>query len=78
MAPLGRVMRRLTSKPCLDKILAEADSTCPVPAEAPQVNLPRVDTHLNMHQFNGFFEDGATVIDGLRGEFRLNLLYFGC
>lgn len=68
MASIGRMMRRLASRPRLDAILAEADSSPPIPAEAPQVNLPRVDTQLNMHQFNGFFEDGPTAADGLRGK----------
>lgn len=65
MAGLGRVMRRFTSHPRLNSI---TDSNFTISAEAPQVNLPHVDTQLNMHQFNGFFEDGSTAADGLRGR----------
>lgn len=79
MASFRRVTRRLGSGERLDEILAEADSTAPAPAEAPQVNLPRVDTQLNMHQFNGFFEDGTPAADGLRGEFHLMFtIYTSC
>ncbi|KAJ5818781.1 hypothetical protein N7474_004372 [Penicillium riverlandense] len=55
--------QRLASRPRLD-ILADPSL---VAAEPPQVNLPHVDTQLNMHQYNGFFEDGAPAADGLRG-----------
>ncbi|KAJ5675086.1 uncharacterized protein N7477_005020 [Penicillium maclennaniae] len=65
MASLGRAMRRLTSHPRLDSI---TDLFSIISAEAPQVNLSHVDTQLNMHQFNGFFEDGSTAADGLRGQ----------
>lgn len=67
MASLGRAMRRLASRPRLDVFFTEADSILPIPTEAPQVNLPHVDTQLDMHQFNGYFEDGSTAADGLRG-----------
>ncbi|KAJ5547210.1 hypothetical protein N7494_004795 [Penicillium frequentans] len=60
MAHLGRVMRRLESFRKLDTIHTDSSSTT---TEAPQVNLPHVDTQLNMHQCNGFFEDEAG--DGL-------------
>lgn len=65
MASLGRAMRRFTSRSRLDSI---TDSVSLISADAPQVNLPHVDTQLNMHQFNGFFEDGSTAADGLRGR----------
>lgn len=28
----------------------------PLPSDAPRVGLPRVETRLNMHQYNGLFE----------------------
>lgn len=70
MASFGRAMRRLTSRPRLDVFddSDETDSIAPIPAEVPQVRLPHVDTQLNMHQFNVFFEDGATANDGNRGK----------
>ncbi|KAJ5936247.1 hypothetical protein N7454_005545 [Penicillium verhagenii] len=62
MAHLGRVLRRLESFRKLDNIHTDDSSTT---TEAPQVNLPHVDTQLNMHQCNGFFEDESG--DGLMG-----------
>ncbi|KAJ5660417.1 hypothetical protein N7507_006868 [Penicillium longicatenatum] len=56
MAHLGRVMRRLESFRKLDTIHTDSSSTT---TEAPRVNLPHVDTQLNMHQCNDFFEDEA-------------------
>lgn len=43
--------------------------------EAPQINLPHVDTQLNMHQFNGFFDDGNTT-DSQAGM-RSHLVFLG-
>ncbi|KAJ5765713.1 hypothetical protein N7520_005272 [Penicillium odoratum] len=60
MAHLGRVMRRLESFRKLDTMHTDSSSTT---TEAPQVNLPHVDTQLNMH-LNGFFEDS---VDGVMG-----------
>lgn len=65
MGSLGRAMRRFASRPRLNSL---ADSVSLISTEPPQVNLPHVDTQLNMHQFNGFFEDGSTSADGLRGR----------
>ncbi|KAJ5097728.1 hypothetical protein N7456_008449 [Penicillium angulare] len=63
MAHLGRVMRRLDSFRKLDVI--DTDSSSSMTAEAPQVNLPHVDTHLNMHQITGFYDEetGADGVD---------------
>ncbi|KAJ5290985.1 hypothetical protein N7478_000236 [Penicillium angulare] len=61
MAHLGRVMRRLDSFRKLDVI--DTDSSSSMTAEAPQVNLPHVDTHLNMHQITGFYDE--TGVDGV-------------
>lgn len=65
MAHLGRVMRRLESFRKLDTIHTDSSSTT---TEAPQVNLPHVDTQLDMHQCNGFFEDEAGDGLGLRAD----------
>ncbi|KAJ5708495.1 hypothetical protein N7488_008296 [Penicillium malachiteum] len=57
MAHLGRVMRRLDafhSPRKLDLIRADSSSFT---TEAPQVNLPPVDTQLNMHQFTSLFDN---------------------
>lgn len=72
MASLGRAMRRFTSRSRLNSI---TDSVSLISADAPQVNLPHVDTQLNMHQFNGFFEDGSTAADGLRGRSPMFVTY---
>ncbi|KAJ5698634.1 hypothetical protein N7462_000639 [Penicillium macrosclerotiorum] len=67
MASLGRAMRRLGSSWKLSSTgTASTDSLSLISTEAPQVNLPHVDTQLNMHQYNGFFEDGSSAADGLR------------
>ncbi|KAJ5591885.1 uncharacterized protein N7459_002254 [Penicillium hispanicum] len=65
MAPRG-VMRRFGSKAKLH--FTRADSIPVILAEPPQVNLPHVDTQLNMHQFNGYFEDGSMPAEGLTGR----------
>ncbi|KAJ5899958.1 hypothetical protein N7495_004702 [Penicillium taxi] len=63
MAQLSRVLKILASIKDINATCNLADVS-PVSTEAPQVLLGHVDTQLNMHQFNGFFEDGATL-DGL-------------
>lgn len=59
MAPLGGVYHRLgllrLAKSALKYRAIHADSS--VTAEAPTLNLPHVDTQLNMHQFTTFFDD---------------------
>ena len=65
MAALGGAVRRLGSKARLH--LTHTDSIPVIITEPPQVNLPHVDTQLNMHQFNGHFEDGTVAADGLTG-----------
>jgi len=52
MGGFKRVMKRLG--PSKNPISIAADP--PIRAEAPQVNLPHVDTLLNMHQHTGFDE----------------------
>jgi hypothetical protein len=52
MGGFKRAMKRLN--PSKNPISIAADP--PIRAEAPQVNLPHVDTQLNMHQHNGFDE----------------------
>lgn len=49
------VMKRLSPSKNLIPIAADP----PIRAEAPQVNLPHVDTQLNMHQHNGFLDEPA-------------------
>ncbi|KAJ6015330.1 hypothetical protein N7540_009921 [Penicillium herquei] len=58
MAHLGRVMRRLDAFHSPRKLdLIRADSSSSLTTEAPQVNLPPVDTQLNMHQFTSLFDN---------------------
>ncbi|KAJ5622471.1 hypothetical protein N7528_005703 [Penicillium herquei] len=58
MAHLGRVMRRLDAFHSPRKLdLIRADSSSSFTTEAPQVNLPPVDTQLNMHQFTSLFDN---------------------
>ncbi|KAJ5210024.1 hypothetical protein N7491_009837 [Penicillium cf. griseofulvum] len=52
MGGFKRVMKRLSPSKNLIPIAADP----PIRAEAPKVNLPHVDTQLNMHQNNGFLE----------------------
>ncbi|KGO78304.1 hypothetical protein PITC_059170 [Penicillium italicum] len=63
MGGFKRVMKRLS--PSKNPIPIAADP--PIRAEAPQVNLPHVDTQLNMHQHNGFLDDLAT--EGQNGNY---------
>ncbi|KAJ5153804.1 uncharacterized protein N7500_009243 [Penicillium coprophilum] len=60
MGGFKRVMKRLS--PSKNPIPIAADP--PIRAEAPQVNLPHVDTQLNMHQNNGFLDESAEGQNG--------------
>jgi hypothetical protein len=55
MGGFKRAMMRFNSS----KNLAPVDADPPIHADAPQVNIPHVDTQLNMH--NGFFDDESLV-----------------
>lgn len=69
MASLKRVMQRLSSTTSLSLINTDLVSLISaVSPQAPLLNLPHVDTQLNMHQINGLFEDGTPAADGLRGR----------
>ncbi|KAJ6128048.1 hypothetical protein N7471_009265 [Penicillium samsonianum] len=57
------VMKRLSPSKNLIPIAADP----PIRAEAPQVNLPHVDTQLNMHQHNGFLDELAP--EGQNGDY---------
>ncbi|KAJ5085296.1 hypothetical protein N7532_010067 [Penicillium argentinense] len=74
MASLRRAIRRFGSVNALQPISADVAPSPTVPAEAPRLNLPHVETQLNMHQFNGLFEDGTPAADGLRGRFRIHAI----
>jgi hypothetical protein len=56
MGSFTRVMKRLG--PSKNPISIAADP--PIRAEAPQVNLPHVDTQLNMHQHTGLLDEAAS------------------
>lgn len=69
MVSSKRGMRHLGSTIDLGSSETNAVYSTPLaPSEPPQVNLPHVDTQLNMHQLNGLFEDGSPAADGLRGR----------
>ncbi|CAG8909866.1 unnamed protein product [Penicillium egyptiacum] len=63
MGGFKRVMKRLSPSKSLIPIAADPH----IRAEAPQVNLPHVDTQLNMHQHNGFRDESAT--EGQHGDY---------
>ncbi|KAJ5520883.1 hypothetical protein N7463_001336 [Penicillium fimorum] len=60
MGGFKRAMKRLSPSKNLIPIAADP----PIRAEAPQVNLPHVDTQLNMHQNNGFLAGPAEGQNG--------------
>ncbi|KAG0154543.1 hypothetical protein PDIDSM_111 [Penicillium digitatum] len=64
MGGFKRVMKRLS--PSKNPMPIAADP--PICAEAPQVNLPHVDTQLNMHQHNGFL-DNESATEGQYGNY---------
>lgn len=83
MAMFGRAVGRLNSwgrlSPTADSFSPDAPTVnhapnAPTPPDPqalsipPQVNLPHVDTQLNMHQIDGFFEDGSPVSDANNGR----------
>lgn len=74
MASLKRAMKRLSSIANLNSINTDVQFLpSPASTQPPQVNLPHVDTQLNMHQFNGLFEDGSPAADGLRGQSTMSM-----
>ncbi|KAJ5999970.1 hypothetical protein N7481_000379 [Penicillium waksmanii] len=74
MASLKRAMKRLGSMANLNSINTDVQHLpSPASTQPPQVNLPHVDTQLNMHQVNGLFEDGSPAADGLRGRFTMSM-----
>ncbi|KAJ5971340.1 uncharacterized protein N7479_001258 [Penicillium vulpinum] len=64
MGGFKRVMKRLSPSKNLIPIAADP----PIRAGAPQVNLPHVDTQLNMHQHNGFPENESAT-EGQNGDY---------
>ncbi|KAJ5781144.1 hypothetical protein N7457_006304 [Penicillium paradoxum] len=64
MGGFKRVMMRLSPSKSLIPIAADP----PIRAEAPQVNLPHVDTQLNMHQHAGLRDD-ESVSEGQNGNY---------
>lgn len=74
MASLKRAMKRLGSMANLNSIDTDVQPLLsPASTQPPQVNLPHVDTQLNMHQVNGLFEDGSPAADGLRGRSTMSM-----
>ncbi|KAI1830583.1 hypothetical protein DTO006G1_5424 [Penicillium roqueforti] len=68
MGGFKRVMKRLSPSKNLMPIAADP----PIRAEAPQVNLPHVDTQLNMHQHNGLLDDEPAT-EGQNGDYNQSL-----
>ncbi|KAJ5183754.1 hypothetical protein N7492_001370 [Penicillium capsulatum] len=53
----------LRSPTTLPFLSSNADLPTPADPEPPQVNLPHVDTQLNMHQFTSFLDDSGATDD---------------
>lgn len=51
---MGRFGRKKKDKPVTP--ITDLKLPLPPPSDAPRVLLPRVETQLNMHQYNGLFE----------------------
>jgi hypothetical protein len=75
MASLKRAIKQLGSMTTLNAINTDVLSLPSLAStqQPPQVNLPHVETFLNMHQFNGLFEDGSPAADGLRGRSTMSM-----